>query len=100
MARHKHADLIIAWANGAIIQFSNRSRWIDVANPEWGGNTEYRIKPKDKVKVYQWAYEPRNRQGQSQTTCGHFTKEEFHAAFPRVLNATQIAWTMQEREVD
>ena len=45
--RHKHADLIIAWANGAIIQFKSRHGvWGNVLQnkPSWSIDTEYRIK--------------------------------------------------------
>ena len=48
MKPHKHKDLIIAWANGAEIQFrfaTEGSEWKDVTNPEWVGYIEYRIKP-------------------------------------------------------
>lgn len=45
--RHKHADLIIAWANGEQIQYYDDliERWIDIDKPNWLQNTEYRIKP-------------------------------------------------------
>jgi hypothetical protein len=46
MPKHKHADLIIAWANGAKIQVKNGlGDWIDVGSPTWSGQAEYRIKP-------------------------------------------------------
>jgi hypothetical protein len=45
--RHEHADLIIAWANGAKIQFfSNLTDiWSDTKLPTWDIHTLYRIKP-------------------------------------------------------
>ena len=45
--RQKHADLIIAWANGAKIQFLDRNlnKWKDVDSPFWDLSTSYRIKP-------------------------------------------------------
>ena len=51
MTRHKHADVIIAWAEGKEIQmFHSNFGWIDYApfpysQPEWDLNREYRIKP-------------------------------------------------------
>lgn len=60
--RHKYADIIIAWANGAVIQIywsgTNGYTWIDVENPTWDiedcRTTEgkkikvrFRIKPED-----------------------------------------------------
>lgn len=47
--RHKHADLICAWANGAKIQYFSLmfSDWHDIDNPSWDDEKEYRIKPKN-----------------------------------------------------
>lgn len=42
--RHKHADLIIAWANGAEIECLD-SNWYYVCTPSWDVTTKYRIKP-------------------------------------------------------
>ncbi len=48
--RHKHADLIHAWADGAEIQWKgcDSDKWID-CYPKWLNGTEYRIKPKTKT---------------------------------------------------
>lgn len=48
--RHKHYDMIVAWAEGKKLQFSdpiyNVNEWHDVqAAPVWSDNTRYRIKP-------------------------------------------------------
>lgn len=48
MSKHKWADVIIAWANGAEIEFkSNSHGWIPCPNPCWNLDPEsqYRIKP-------------------------------------------------------
>lgn len=47
--RHKHADIIHAWAEGAEVQFKDLSgKWIDlVDSPRFFEDTEYRIKPKE-----------------------------------------------------
>jgi hypothetical protein len=43
---HKHAALIKAWADGAIIEYKKGSNsWNVVGAPLWAVNTEYRIKP-------------------------------------------------------
>ena len=58
MKKHKHADLIKAWADGAVIErlaswtvindetclVSGREGWRECA-PRWGFNEKYRIKP-------------------------------------------------------
>lgn len=50
--RHKHADVIIAWAKGKDIQVwsSVNSRWEDFKGnwPNFLADTEYRIKPSTK----------------------------------------------------
>ena len=54
---HKHKDLIIAWANGAEIQYKTLSKeknneWEDIWAPLWSENTEYRVKPEPKESVH------------------------------------------------
>lgn len=46
--KHKHADVIIAWANGAQIQCNCMGHWIDSEDPSWHRCFEYRIKPEPK----------------------------------------------------
>ncbi len=60
--RHKHADLIIAWANGAKIQVkvNNGGKvWKDCdvfGPPGWYEGNEYRIKPEPKPDVVLYAH--------------------------------------------
>ena len=44
--RHKHADLIIEWANGAQIELyhTDTEKWVDAPTPLWF-DCEYRAKP-------------------------------------------------------
>jgi len=52
--RHVHADLIHAWAEGAIIQYRyGASNWLEVPdnNPSWDESAEYRIKPEVKPDI-------------------------------------------------
>ena len=47
MTRHVHADLIHAWAEGAIIQCKlDQFDWIDLKYPVFTDGFKYRIKPK------------------------------------------------------
>ncbi len=63
--KHKHSDLIHAWADGAKIQYLDIGDvWVDTEKPHWFENDIYRIKPKDLVfEVYveynQWLFLPR-----------------------------------------
>ena len=51
--RHKHYDLIVAWAEGKKIEKRlSKKDWIDCHYPVWFDNDEYRIKPEPKPKEY------------------------------------------------
>lgn len=43
--KHKHHDLIIAWANGAQIEQRFSKKWITANKPQWYEEYEYRVKP-------------------------------------------------------
>ena len=45
--RHKHADVIIAWANGAEIEYrlDPYENWSRAACPSWYAGWEYRVTP-------------------------------------------------------
>jgi hypothetical protein len=56
--KHKHAELIHAWADGAEIQIKTvyyDKVWLDDLNPSWGEHSEYRIKPEPKPDVIDYA---------------------------------------------
>ena len=62
--RHKHADLIIAWAEGAEIEYrSLTGKWKFVREPTWSEDYEYRVKPKT-VKRYVRVGVCRNENGE------------------------------------
>ena len=52
MARHKHCEVIKAWAEGAEIQVKGSDGWEDTT-PLWHSHNEYRIKPRT-VKREGW----------------------------------------------
>ena len=48
MTRHKHADIIHAWAEGAEVEFKcPGGKWMLEQYPNFYAQDEYRIKPKD-----------------------------------------------------
>jgi len=54
MKPHKHAELIKAWADGAVIQTTDcNGAWFD-CNPHWEWDLEYRIKPEPKPDVVKY----------------------------------------------
>jgi len=54
--KHKHADLIHAWADGAQIQCKSLEddKWENVRTPSWCEHFFYRIKPELKPDVIYW----------------------------------------------
>jgi hypothetical protein len=51
--RHKHADFIHKWADGAELQRYDAimCRWADDKNPKWLEGSRYRVKPEPKPDV-------------------------------------------------
>ena len=52
MTKHKHHDCIVAWANGALIQYLSPTKgegWVDCMGnePAWSRSATYRVKPKE-----------------------------------------------------
>ena len=58
MAKHKHADYIIAWANGAEIEYFDTPchEWRTASEPWWHLENKYRIKPEPKPDVVRFAH--------------------------------------------
>ena len=55
--KHKWHKEIIAWADGAEIQFFSAGYgWMDAGIPEWLDESEYRIKPQPKKPQYLYVY--------------------------------------------
>lgn len=53
MKKHKHCELIKAWADGEEIEYKNSyGEWERDTNPEWNDWSEYRIKPNSVVKYF------------------------------------------------
>lgn len=49
MSKHKHAEVIKAWADGATIEVMVGGEWCQASTPLWSEETPYRVKP---AKVY------------------------------------------------
>ena len=53
--KHKHADLIHAWAEGAQIQYKDEADiWKDIDSPAWHEWMEYRIKHYTNPQTKEW----------------------------------------------
>jgi hypothetical protein len=78
--KHKHYDMIVAWAEGKHIQCNNPDRdwsakWEDEADPSWYDFCEYRIKPEPKPDVV------RNITVEATLKCGETCGEAFVQVF-------------------
>lgn len=60
--KHKHAELIKAWADGAQIEAKCNGKWEYMKRPSWFEDHQYRIKPEEKPPVVRWqcAYKSAN----------------------------------------
>lgn len=76
--KHKHYDIIIAWAAGKDVQWNNNGVWHNLIDdrPHWHEFTKYRIKPTPKPDWYKFV--------RVDTTCGHITK--WQSCSPAVAN--------------
>ncbi len=45
MQKHKHCELIKAWADGRTIQYNDGEDWVDCEIPKWFPANVYRVKP-------------------------------------------------------
>jgi hypothetical protein len=95
--KHKHAEVIHAWADGAKVQCrifvvggekgsgaDEYYAWYDIESPPWNEDEEYRVKPKEPVIRWQWAYGYTGAVFHQKICAGvtpkHYTKEEYERA--------------------
>lgn len=93
--RHVHADLIHAWAEGAIIQKEQTDKsWLTIPNPFWDSNSKYRIKPRSFIyRTFLW-----KDTFSSQYKILSCTKEE-HEREPRNQCKGFVKWISDWEEV-
>lgn len=74
---HKHAELIKAWADGALIQMKDRGSWTDLhqLGITWSTRNEYRIKPEVTTSL------------SNEELCIVYYEEAGHLVSPRVAAA-------------
>lgn len=95
--RHKHADLIHAWAEGAEIQKYNilNDGWIDVLDPSFNEGYLYRIKPRPTtVKREGWAaiYSRRDGGGAFLRYTIYTSEDATKRACPKAMDVIKIEW--------
>jgi hypothetical protein len=84
MKPHKHAELIKAWADGAVIQFKSEGTWLDTQDnePFWDMGNEYRIKPEEKQPVVRWLWAYKNSRNEWFLHGNYMTEDESKSSFP------------------
>lgn len=94
--KHKHADLIHAWADGAEIQCSfGDGEWYDIQNvPEWKDTLQYRIKPEEKEPVVRWFWS-RPADGAALVTDFMYSEAEIEKGLPGG-GWTKLEWSRTE----
>lgn len=95
--RHKHADLIHAWAEGAEIQkFCGDGWYNDSDTPEWFEDCEYRIKPRT-VKCEGWAAVYKHFNGVSHLYDRIYaSKDDAENDCPSATDIIKIEWEEKE----
>jgi hypothetical protein len=92
--KHKHAELIKAWADGAEIQVNDDDVWCEVIQPDWNENLNYRIKPAEKVVRWLWAR--KDMHGTWIPTSCYLTEDEFRHATPEGREYKKLEWSREE----
>ncbi len=95
--KHKHADLIHAWADGAEIQGRvNQQEWRDMEAPSWYDRWEYRIKTEEKKPVVRWLWAYKNGYAWMQLPT-YATEAEAEMNKPAALvNLVKLEWSRTE----
>lgn len=97
--KHKHAELIKAWADGAQIQVKDKQtgRWDDLCcTPSWRNDFEYRIKPEEKKPVVRWLWTEKRKSGW--VLSAYFATEEEVKSFASLDKWTKLDWSRTEFE--
>ena len=99
MTRHKHADVIHAFAEGAEVQFrrSAGERWVDERNPSFYASNEYRIKPRT-VKHEGWVNIYRLPGGEFPSTACIHPSEEAAKAFASSGTVARVRVEWEEEQ--
>jgi hypothetical protein len=73
--KNKHHKVIIAWADGAVIEGNYGEGWVEIPyHPAFLSKYEYRVKPAEPVYEWVWTYYSRDYLAWIVTPC-HMSKE-------------------------
>jgi hypothetical protein len=98
--KHKHAELIHAWADGAEIQIYSKEldNWINLDKPTWDFDGEYRIKPEEKKPVVRWLWATKHMKSPEawRQSSLFMTAEELAEEYPDVVSSVRLEWSRTE----
>ena len=97
--KHKYAEIIKAWADGAEIQWRDPkyadSGWDDIKEPSWVTCYEYRIKPEEKKPVVRWLWAYKNSRNEWFLHGNYMSEDESKSSFP-TEDIKRLEYTRQE----
>ena len=95
--RHKHAEIIKAWADGEEIEYQAMSgSWKTIPNyPSWDEFNVYRIKPKAKIVRWQWIL-PKDGGLNPSVTTSFYSDDEVSKIFFNADKMIKAEWTRME----
>lgn len=95
---HVHKDLIIAWANGAEIEYFDFdiNKWVPTIAPDWCVNSKYRIKPQPKKKVMLYQAVITKLNGYNYIPDAIHPKEHWDSNFNNILKLIPIIEVEEE----
>ena len=94
MTKHKHAELIKAWADGAQVQIKMQNGvWLDIDRHHWNVDCEFRIKPAEKVVRWLWIFEDN---GIWSVTHSYLTESEFLCLVKFRCPYRKLEWSREE----
>jgi hypothetical protein len=94
--KHKHYDMIVAWAEGKKIQFCNQTgKWEDLCSTSaWWEDYGYRIKPEEKQPIVRWLWAKRIIGGEWMISPVFRSEEEASKTFEGQVIC--LEWSRQE----
>lgn len=76
--KHKHAEVIKAWADGEEIEYFNGCfGWRDAIKPTWGEDIQYRVRPKNIVVTRRVLFNPMCELLETYVSCNPNIQYEF-----------------------
>lgn len=91
-SKHKHYDLIVAWANGAQIESWDEGHWYDCKTPAWEEHVTYRVKVVPVTK-WQWIMREKNPDKEFLTEYFYSSEDEAKKDFSYAEVMHKAEWT-------